>query len=233
MLTQVPNDVTSRLNAADPNDLADLLRLIGLGDFLRSTKVSLFKQVPVALAYAVATAIAIQLPDNAKALSVKEAYVRAGTTPGPLVCDAAIEAAPASGHCGVSPSRDITFLAADGATSVDVVYECLRSDAVEQVLACNPGTGVVAIPPAWLAADGSGLLVNVYEIEILAAGISPTKCIVDVAGTATPASGHGALNAAKNGVSMHVADAVTSVRVKAGLIPAIDMNAVLAGASQF
>lgn len=231
MLTDTSNTTKGRLNQPNANTLPTQLQSIAFGDMVRAERTSLYHQVPVTGAgtsapYNVSTAGVIVLPDDAKASSVANAYVRAGTTPGALTTDPAVEGAPASGHIGVTPCGNIAVLLADGATDLDLVYHPVRLDVDEAIVAVTPGTGVITLPKKWLdPVTGLSRLVMLMEAESIA-GTLVSKMIVDAVGTST-ATGHARLTAAKDGVSFATADAVTSGRVKVGLIPVIDMNTVL------
>lgn len=220
--------VQGRLNQPSPGQLPTHLQELAFGDMLRVLKTDKFHRVPAASPYTLGTTLAVVLPDNAKATAILRAHVRASTSValGPLVPDQVIEGAPAGGHIGISPSGDIVTLASDGVTDLDVTYEPLKVDVVEyNQLPVVPGTGVVTMPGAILDAQGRSMLVILMEAEALAGGTAGKK-IVDVAGAATSA-GKARLTAAKDGVSFAVADAVTSCRVKLGLIPAVDVDALL------
>lgn len=213
------------LDIATNNNRPELAKTVGGdGTFMRQARTPLWNQTPVANPYDAATVLVVVLPDDAKAATLHAAHVRAGTTPGVLVADGStIEAAPASGHAGVTPDGNLAVLASDAATGVDFDYTPLVQDFDEQIVQVTPGTGAITLPTAWV-----GRLSMLMEAEEVLP--TPGKKIVDAVGTAT-ATGHARMLVGKTGVSFAVADAVTQARVKVGLIPAVDRNAQLEAAA--
>jgi len=201
----------SVLDAANPNQLADALRSLGLGALLLSLVTSLKKLVPAASPYN-ASAYCVVLPDDAKANAVLSAYARAGAgTPGIL---AVVSGTPAAGQVSVAPSGDIAFAAADAWTSVDVAYAPEQYDVLELTVPVTAGTGACILPVA-VTSQGFSMLL---EAESLTGGLV-SKMVIDPVGTAT-ATGHARLLASKGGVSFAVADAVTKARIKLAMLPA-------------
>lgn len=229
-------------NRVDPNKLPDILRSVNFGDMLRALPVALrgitldgsvgVAGAPVAATnkYVLAAAHSETLPDDAKAARIVRVYARSGSgTLGPLVIDGPLGydsftgSEPAAGHCTISPTGDLLFQHADAWTSVDVVYEPEKFVMYEQTLAA--ASNQITMPTA------PGLILFVSEVEALI-GTSVGKKIVDVVGTA-PAAGHAALDLAKLVLKFQATDAVTQARVKWGVIPAVDLNALLEAASNF
>lgn len=217
------------LNKADINALADALRLMGFGNFVRTMPVQRFA-VGVSGAgvnpYVLAAPFSVTLPDDAKCGWLFAAYARSGTgTLGQLTVDNNVSekfsgSAPAAGHVAVSPSGDVIFAAADAWTTVDLLYIPARYDIQELTLA-------VASNSLTLPAN-MPKVVNIFEVEATL-GTSVGKKIIDVVGTA-PAAGHAALALSKLTVAFQATDAVTQARVKFGTIAKIDIESFLESA---
>jgi len=181
-----------------------------------------------------------QLPDDAKAEYILRATAIAGTsTPQELTCDSMVTSfgymgtagtGPTTLHIGISPSGDIVTNATDAWTSVDVSYIPQKVDAVEYpALSCVAGTGICALP---VAATTQGV-VTLMEAESLA-GTTVGKFAVLTPSNSNPgATKQANLNAAKTQVLFKVSDAVTSARVKVGLVSAVNSNQLLEAASTF
>lgn len=255
------NTLKQRLDVADPNTLSSAFAALKVGTVLRRMKVALRRQNPFAApgnyyagivgagGAAAATYHVITLPDDAKAMSVDigdmsttngAAYVRSqdasettGGT-GAYTFKAPSGTTPTTGTVGVSPSGDIVFLATDAVNDVDLVYSVCVQDVVELVLNVVPGTGVCAIPtsiaPAGPGKAGLGGVLMLMEAESLA-GTLVQKMHVLTPAAGAPATTNARLDVAKANVQFAVADAVTSCRVKLGVVPSVDVNALLEGAS--
>ena len=69
-----------KLNAANPNQLPDLLQKVRIGDLVRSLPAKLYAAVPNNTPTDMIAAVdTLQLPSDAKALRVLRCYARAGT----------------------------------------------------------------------------------------------------------------------------------------------------------
>lgn len=171
--------------------------------------------------YVNATPRVITLADNAKCVQnpngaglgvVSPAWARAGTgTLGQLTQQ--VSQTPGAGRIAVSNTGDILLNETDAYTSVDFSYLPERYDVVNTTYVCTPGTGVVAGLP-------SGMIF-ILEAEVMAGGSTGAK-IVDPPAASAPAAGRANLTLGKTGVFFAVADAATSVRLKLGVIPAVD-----------
>lgn len=228
------------LNVANPQNLADLLRQMGLGDLLRSLPVTLRRQAPVpsALAnYGIAggTNDVIVLPDNAKAAMILRATVRTGSTTDELTFNA-FGATPATTTCSVSPCGDITFNhGTDAITDVDVTYLPEKGVVVEGTF--TPATGVCTLPSSWTKAG----VILLLEAEVLAGSVTgKKKILVPLAGggAGLPATTAAQLTLNKTTVSFNNAtDAPTSCRVRClvaqGFGTSIDSNAALQATAKF
>ncbi len=228
-LTDYTNTVKGGLNRALINSLSTLLALIGFGDILRSMRTFLRGAVPGAAAsnpYIVAAALPISLPDDAKASGLIKAYARAGTgTLGPLTVDAEGDSEPAAGHIGVTGSGDIATNHTDAFTKIDLEYHPEKGDVVEISMSASSADTFV-IPTAL---KNRGVL-RLLEAESLT-GTLVSKMIVLIPADAKPATTKARLKLDKGTVQFAVADAVTSARLKLLVASAIDVNAVLEGAS--
>ena len=218
------------LNLPNNSTLATKLQQMKFGDFVRGSTARLYHQAPAAGLYNDATATALALPDDAKSSTLGRVYVRAGGVTGEFVVDPGIEVAPVTGHAGVSPSGDIVFLAADLVTDADVEYEPAALTSKEFTAACVPATGLVTLSGAVLDALGKSRMVIIEEAEILV-GTAAGKKIVGLPAAGAPAAGHARLSIAKTSVFFAIADGASSVRLKLGLIPSVDLNALLEAAS--
>jgi hypothetical protein len=173
----------------------------------------------------IAAVDSIKLPDDAKAISILYAVAVTGSgTKGVLTVDAGVmTTAPAAGHCQVTASRDIAFADADAWTGVDLVYQPLKLDVVELTLPVVGASGVLTIPTTY-----AGRVVVLEEATVLTAtaGVGVCKVVTTAdtnAGTTLTAN----LNLAKTTVLFRAADAVTSAKVKLGLVPVADVHALL------
>jgi hypothetical protein len=232
--------LVTRMNAADPNTIADAFRILAIGTIMRQQVVALRRQSPnlaPVSPYNLATVQTIVLPDDAKARKVSRAYARAG---GGTLGEMALTAyatpfiAPGAGAVGVTPAGDLAFLIADAYTDVDVEYEVAKIDPLELTLQAVPGTGVAAIPARYAGVLGSGLsvgVVSIMEAEVLV-GTTVGKKVCFQAAAGAPAAGQARLDLAKANVQFAVADGAQSVRVKFGICSQVDVNALLEAASQ-
>lgn len=220
------------LNAANPNNLADLLREFKLGDLLRALPVQLTKQDPAAGSAAngnLTTVDVIHLPDDAKAAVVLRASARAGSVTGELT-PVAYGTSPATTQIAVTPNGDIaTNQGTDAISDLDLLYVPAKGDVYE--FEGNLATGVLTIPPEIVA---RGVLM-LLEAEITAGAAPGDKIIlVPVAGAGLPAAGRAQLTSNKSTVSFNNAsDAGTAARVKLLVAPAVDANAKFAEAAKY
>lgn len=226
-LTTLSTALVAILNQAPPNALADILRQLGFGSILRAAPTYLRNDATAANPYNLSSVVTCGLPDDARANVGFSAYARAGSgTLGPLVYDGVTGTAPAAGHFAVTPNGDVAFAAADAWTSVDVVYLPEKQDVVEVTIPVVPGTGVCALPTATGQLMAAGV-VTLIEAEALA-GTVTGKAIVLAPSNSAPGATHEAnLNLAKTQVLFKVSDAVSSARLKVGIVCAIDVNVLL------
>lgn len=212
----------SELNKVSPQFLADALRIVKFGDVVRGLPTTLRKKDPVASSYQLATLHALALPDSAKAAFIFRAYARATSAAGPLGELAVVGpgVTPATGEIAVAPNGDIVTLAADAYTSVDVHYLPTKYDLGEVTLPVV--ANVLTLP---VAATTPGV-VRIFEAEALV-GTSVGKKIILMPGAGAPAAGQARANLALTTVTFAVADAVTSARVKFGIVSAADLDALL------
>jgi hypothetical protein len=226
MTISATQSLAARINAADPNTLADALRSIGFGTMLRQQRQTLRRQSPNTAPvspYDIATVQTLFLPDDCKAVTLGRAYARAGTgTKGEMTATAYASpfVAPAAGAYAITPAGNLAFLIADAYTDVDVDYEAAAQDIVEfAALNCIAATGICALPASVLGVLGSGVSAGVtmmMEAEVLVGTVVGKKIIL-VPATAAPATGFAQLDLPKANVRFAVADGATSVRVKLGV----------------
>lgn len=217
------NNLKMELDCGVPGRVADALRMAKLGTRLRSFSTSLYRQAPALGNPYDGTAVpVITLPDDAKAQTIGRVYARAGTAGTGEMTVVAPGATLASGQVQVTPSGNIAFLAADAITDVDVDYKPLRADVVTFV--GSPASGVIALPTQ---ITSLGAIV-IIEAEATAGGAGG-KLRVLAPGSGTPATGQCRLSVNKATVLVYAADGATSVRLKLGIVPKIDENAMLEG----
>ncbi len=215
------NALQDELNRANPNNLADALRRLNLGDLLRHLPVSLTAQAPGSSAGPgqLATISSIQLPGNAKCGAVLRAFARTSgnSVLGELTIDKAC-ATPATGCCAVAPNGDIAFLAADELTSVDVVYQPLAGHEMTLTLPCV--SSVMVLP--------TNINVLALVSAVVVTGTTPGATIVLAPGVA-PATTKANLNAAHTEVLFNVAtDLVTEATVTVVVASSVDPNVAIA-----
>ena len=222
-----------RLNSTNPNQLADLLRELGFGDFLRAMPNQLNKAAPVVGAAAngnLTTVHIIKLPDDAKAASIMRCTGRAGAVLDEFTPQA-FGTTPATTQCAVTPCGDIAFVAADAPTDVDVIYQPLKGEVVE--FEGSLATGVLALPADYTARGVMALL----EANITAGTVTGSKIIlVPLAGggAGLPAAGRAQLTTNKTTVSFNNAtDAGTRAKVKLLIAPKESANTYFAKTAKY
>lgn len=180
---------------------------------------------PTAPPYGLATVRQIGLPDNARAVAVTRAFVRAGAVTGELT-PVAYGATPATTQIAVSPTGDIVVLGTDAPTDWDVFCELAAFDVVEAVVD-STSAGVFAIPTSATLPDGSTInpvargVVYLLEAEQIAGLANNVKKIILVPGAA-PASTFANLNVARTQVLGNVAtDGATKMRIKLAVAKAM------------
>ena len=173
----------------------------------------------------------ITLPDNAKispaaanvtllAYVSQQPFARAVTGGGALGVIANLATTvlgmPTTQKIMMSPSGDLLLLPSDGFTSIDICYFPELQDPLTVICAVNPATGVVTLPSPF------PLLVSIMEAEALVGGVVGKQNVMAPVGYSIAAvltTKQTCLSAGKLGVTMCVADAVTSVRLKLGVVP--------------
>lgn len=230
MTTALPT-LKEQANKANANSLASILQALGLGDILRGLITKLQKQVPVTGArsnYNLTTVQIIALPDDAKCEQVISGFARATGASGTLGNLTPVQpgVTPADAQIAATPNGDIAVLASAAYTLVDVQYVPKKEKIVELTL---PVVSHVATLPAALTTAPCAVF-SLLEAESLA-GTLTGKLIVLVPSASAPATTKAVLNMTKDSVLFATADAVTSCRVKVGVSPDFDVNALLEAAS--
>jgi hypothetical protein len=230
-ISTLAQGLVARLNAAGPNTIADVLRLIGFGTLLRQQRVGLRRANPFGAAanpYVVAAGVkVITLPDAAKAFSISRVYARAQDAStstgavGEMTVKTPYFTTATTGTVGVTPSGDLMFLTTDAYNDVDIDYDVIKQDIYELVLPVVPGTGICTIPAkyAGAAAPGTNLapgVVSLLEAESLV-GTVIGKFGVLAPSTLPTTTAQANLSANKMTVLFKVSDAVSSCRVKIGV----------------
>ena len=196
--------------------------------------------VPTAASVTPGANILGQLPDDAKCLSIVRAVPVAGTgtlidlvidlPPANVTSFATGGTGPGAGHIGVSPSGDIVANATDAWTSLDVTYIPDHNDCIEYAaLSVVAASGICALP---VAATTQGV-VMLMEAESLAGTVTGKFAILPPSASNPGATKQCNLTAIKTGVLFKASDAVTSARIKLGLVSAVNQNQLLEAASTF
>jgi len=183
-----------QINAANPNNIADLLRAIQLGDVLRGQLPQVLRNVqPVPDPSVDPSCHALQLPKKARTTSVMHVYARAGAgVPGKLLLGR--PGMISSGQFAAAPNGDIATCATDAWTSVDAYYIPEPGDVFTMTSAVVDN--VMIIPSTQLAV----LLLDATVTD----GASPGPKVIsgpDTMGLWTPPQpGQACLNASKTAV---------------------------------
>lgn len=214
-LTTTTTTMREALNACDPNTLADQLRALELGTFLRGqAPQQLRRMLPVTdpLSPSGTAVQTIKLAGHGKASRVIRAYCRLGGAgiPGELVADTGAYAAPASTHIAVQPNGDIAVLTADAITDVDVEYIPERGDVV--VLPALPLVSNALVLPLTNADIARGVVLLISATGIV--GGVPTNLRINKPAATNAANGTASLDLAKANVLFSTGgDAFTSGQV--------------------
>jgi hypothetical protein len=217
------------LDSANPNTLADQLKLIAFGSVLQGQVPQVRRHLnPVTLGaslYCLSTLNALHLKDGATASIIQKAYCRAGAAgiPGDLTV-AAFGATPTTGQIAIAPNGDIVTLGTDAITDLDVTYLPERGDVVESVFPVV--SNVLTIPTA-LTNRG---VVRLLEAESLDA-TAPAKLSVLIQSASAATTGTARLDLAKATVKFYSGDAVTRARVKLLVATSDDLNSILEAAA--
>lgn len=219
------------LNRANPNVIADLMRLIAIGSLLRGqipqVKRALNMDALGARPENVSTLDVFVPEDGAQGCTVLRATARAGGVTGELAPQV-YGTTPATGQIAVAPNGSIVTLAADAITDLDVTYTPERGDVVELELPVNVATGACALP----AQITSRKVIALLEAEVLTGTVTGRKLILIPASSA-PATTQARLSLPKTVVHFNAAtDAPTSARLKLLVAAEVDLDAVLSAAAE-
>lgn len=212
-----PKSTHASLNRALPDHLADLLRLLPLGDVLAGhVPQQRRRQTPAASSNELATLEAVGLPYTQRAASIVRATSRSATAGGPgELAVQAYGATPAQGQVAVSPSGDIVVLAADVQRDLNVHYVPVCGEVVELNEMPAPA-GVLTIPAQFVARG----VIYLLEATATVATITGRKIILVPAATNT-ATTKAALS--QDGTKVYFnsgTDVVTRASVKLLVAPA-------------
>lgn len=218
----------NQMNLASPGVLADMLRAIAIGSVVRALPTTLRNKSPNAAPadpYVHSTLQALALPDDAKANNIFRAFARSAAGGGATPLELAVQSygtTPSTGQVAVAPNGDIVFLASDAWTSVDVVYLPEKCDVVELTLAVatNACTLPTALGPYVILMEAEGLV-----------GTTTGKKEVLVPSASTASAGTARMDLAHAVVKFNGTDAITSARVKLGVVSAIDVDELLTASS--
>jgi len=229
------NALVQLLNTVSgPGQLAEMMKLIGIGTVIRNLPTYLNCKAPLAAGaspYDGATIGALVLPDDAKAASIIRAYGRTGGVTATELAAQAYAATPTTGQIAVAPSGNIALLGTDAWTNMDVAYIPMKQDPVELVLPCASNAAALPVTTnsqlnAGTGSTGAGGVIMLMEAEILT-GTTPGKKIVTQESASTAATGTARLDLAKANVKFASADAATQVRVKLGVACKSQITGVL------
>ncbi len=214
-----------KLNAANPQELADLLRTCKLGDLMRQALPAYLHNEDAAVdPYNLATVEVIALPVDAKAAFVFRATGKTGTTTGEFAPQA-YGTTPSTGQCAVSPCGDIAFLGSDATGLLDVYYLPEQGEVYE-------ATFTVASNAIVLPTDIASRVKLLMEAEVTA-GTGTGKKIVQVPSGSAASTDSARLNLAKDTVKFDSGDAATQARVKLLLAPAAELQALLGATAPY
>jgi hypothetical protein len=234
------NPLKNSFDTAKPETIADLFRIIALGDVLRDQLPQVLrKQLPVSDPAQLGTLQSFGCPaKGAPAASILRARAwRGTTTPAELTIEA-YGATPGSGQIAVAPNGDIVVLAADAWLDVDVTYMPERGDVV--VLPPLPvATGLLTLPKTVLDASGNRMAILLLSAVVTAVSSGTAlgaKNVLVPAGTigatALPATGKAQMTLDGLGVQFNNAtDHVSQAQVTLFVVSANDLDTLLESAS--
>jgi hypothetical protein len=208
--------IRESLNRADPNSVADIERIIALGDVLRAAPIQLTGVVPLLAAASsppqVATSVyAVPLPEDAKAAYVLRAYVKAsssGIAVGTELTNKSLNAytTPTTGTYGIAPNGDIVLYEGDAITSIDILYIPRIGDVYGSLanskygvtrltLSVNSTTGFAALPSAI-----SGKAHLLMFAAVTAGSVLTPNCLILAPASAVVATKSAALSTDGTGI---------------------------------
>ncbi len=219
-LTTSTSSLKVVLNNATPGPFESALQVMKFGNVMRAMPTWLRRINPSTGVnpYALTTIQSIELPDDAKAAFLMQGFAYTGTgTAGVMINDAWGTTPTTTLHMAITPSGDLAFLSADAWTSVDVLYVPDKYDLVEITLPVVSNAMVLPV--------GLGGVTGLFECESLTGTLKAKLVILAPGGTAT--TGKCALTLDMTTVNFASANAVTSARVKFGVVAGTDVNALL------
>lgn len=213
--------VKDSLNTANPQNLADNLRSVALGDMMRAETTHLRAQAPAVNSSNLSSLKAVALPDDAKASYILRAYARAGSAGTGEMSVQSFGTTPTSGQIAVAPNGDIVTLGSDAITNLDVVYVPEKVDIV--TLTGTVTSNAFAIPSSYT-------VVSLHSATANTGTVTGAEVILTPSGSAAT-TGTCRLDVAKANVKFYSGDAVTNCTVTLGVVKAVDSNAVLESAA--
>lgn len=219
------------MNRANPNTVADLFRLIAIGNVLRGQIPQVERGLNMDALGAqpenVSTLDVFKPADGSQALTILRATARAGGVTGELNIDP-FGTTPGTGDIAVAPNGSIVTLASDAITDLDVVYVPDRGDVVELELPVVVATGACPLP----AQVTDRKVIALLEAEVLTGAVTGRKLILIPASSA-PATAQARLSLPKTTVHFNTAtDAPTRARVKLLVGAAEDLTAVMSAEAE-
>lgn len=123
--------LSAALDAANPNNLPDAMRLLPAGKALGL--------LPRTVRVAVVANVAV-LPEGAKAAAVLDVFVSAGGVDGQFTV-VAPNATPLTTECAINEDGDVLFLGADAVTEAEITYVAAEGDVFTDTMTVTAGAG--------------------------------------------------------------------------------------------
>lgn len=198
------------MDRANPNNVPDQLRRIGIGSLLQGQIEQVRRAVDFDAAGTdagnLATTDALVLPDGGKAAVVHRAFARTGTgTLGELTVLARHVTPTLTTHIAVAPNGNIVTLAADVYTDVDVYYLPDRGDVLTTTF---PVVSDDIVLPASVT---DRVVIGLWDANVVEGTSTGRKIILTPGGG--PAAGQASLDIAGTTVTFAGADAATRATV--------------------
>lgn len=178
---------------ADPNKVADAMRLAKAGQLLQQATV----QVRAAV-----TSHITALPEGLRAMSLLYAYATAGTVTGLMTVVAG--GAPTTGQVSLTLNGQVIFATADAVTEAELVFAPYAGDIVDEVLNLS-GAGLGTLG----GGRAAKLLISAEVLTGAAAGLK-----TNIARGGSPSAAQACLTVSGRGVQFNAAAASVQARVR-------------------
>jgi hypothetical protein len=239
--------VREALDRADPNSLADLNRILAMGDVVRSVPVHLQGVAANTAANSsppqLSTLGAVPLPEDAKCAYILRCTVKKTGSGGAALGEFTVEpygTTPATTQVAPAPNGDIVFLGTDLVQEADILYVPHKGDVFGQL--ANSKYGITSLTLSVNASGFAALPTNLSGKAILlmyanvTVGSVTGQKIILVPSTTVVATTEAALSKDGTGIWFNLAtdaptQCVVDVLCYSGTGPGVDVNAVLEGTS--